>query len=165
MYPDVASRWRRVANDLWMLHKVKIKVTEGMRDYPTQWALYAKGRTKDTAGKWIVVNPKEVRTNAMAGHSYHAFGLALDSCFQGPDPYLEKMPKKEADFLWGEYGRLVKAHGMKWGGDFKSLIDKPHCEMPYGMTLLEIQFIYEFAGIKGVWYKCNLLLNGGVKFE
>jgi peptidoglycan LD-endopeptidase CwlK len=167
VFPDIAVRWRRVAQDMWDTHKKQIRVTDGIRGFAEQWAIYALGRKKDKNGLWVVVDRKAVRTDARPGTSWHNYGLAIDICFMGGDPYLDKLPGKERDFLFEEYGRFVKAHGMQWGGDFnqngkkdREDYDRPHCQLKYGLSIHEVQSLFEFGGIKAVWAKCNQILEG-----
>lgn len=163
VFPDIAVRWRRVANDLYNLHRMEIKVTDGLRDFSKQYELYAKGRIREKNGIWTVVDPTKVVTYAKPGSSYHQYGLAVDTCFTGSDPYLLKMRPEESDFYWAEFGRFVVAHGLKWGGEFKTP-DRPHSELGYGMKVTYIQEIYEYGGLRAVWMKCNQILTkwGGV---
>ena len=170
VYPDLAVRWRRVAADLWSIHRVQIKITDGMRSFGEQWAIWGLGRKKEKNGKWIIVDPSKIRTHAMPGLSFHNYGLAIDSAFSGPDPYLEKLSYKDRNFLWGEYGRFVIAHGMRWGGDWNGNgrvdskdWDKPHCELSYGMSIHEAQSLWEYNGLKSVWSKIDRIIeNGGL---
>lgn len=166
VFPDLAVRWRRVAEDMWNAHQMRIRVTDGLRNFGTQWELFARGRKKLKTGQWVIVDKKLVVTNAMPGLSLHQYGLAIDVCFVGADPYLDKLPRPQADFYWAEYGRFCKAHGLQWGGDFngnnikdKEDFDRPHCQMKYGMSIHEIQQLFEYGGIKSVWYKCNQILE------
>ncbi len=165
VFPDVATRWRRVAQAMWDQHQVQMKVTEGLRTFARQWELYGKGRVKEKlTGKWNVVNPKLIVTKAVPGQSLHQYGLALDSCFCGSDPYLDKIPIIDSIKLWNEFGRFATAYGLQWGGNFKGdLIDRPHCQMLYGMSVQELQHIYEFGGMKGVWEKCKQIVQCGGK--
>lgn len=160
VFPDLAVRWRRVAQDLFQFYGVRLKATSGFRSTALQWALYGQGRQKEKSGAWVVVDEKKVVTNALPLQSLHNYGLAMDSAFSGIDPYLENIkPKERGEFLWNEYGRFVKAHGMEWGGDFKSKPDRPHCQMRYGMSVPQIQKLFEYGGLKAVHAKCQKLIN------
>lgn len=33
---------------------------------------------------------------------------------------------------WKLFGKLAKSLGLTWGGDFKRLLDYPHCELTLG---------------------------------
>src|SRR5262245_17364162 len=100
----------------------EIRVTDGLRTEAEQVALFAQGRTK----------PGHIVTHAdgiehKSNHQAHAdgFGHAVDCCFvvNGVLSWAETNP-------WGLYGSMAKALGLKWGGDFLSLKDRPHVELP-----------------------------------
>jgi peptidoglycan LD-endopeptidase CwlK len=146
VYPDLKVRIIRVYNDFYNRHKIRLKATEGLRDFARQAELYAKGRTA----------PGSIVTNAPSGSSLHEFGCALDSCFNSGDPYLEQLSKRDARlaaFYWSEFGRFSKLNGLFWGGDFKSISDRPHVELTYGLTLKDIQKLFQHGGIQAVWAK------------
>lgn len=161
--PDVAIRWKEAAKYLLEHFGRQMGVTDGYRSYSEQWSVYSKGRLKDKNGHWIVCDSKLVVTHAMPGQSLHNFGLAIDSCFLGDDPFLDKLPRAEANALWDVYGKAVKAQGLEWGGDWQGAKnDRPHCQMSYGLSIHTLQMVYEDKGIPGVWEKCkNTLLCGG----
>lgn len=107
-----------------------MKPTDGCRTTGTQVLLYAKGRFGNPGP--IVTNCDGLKTRS--NHQPHAdtFGHAVDSAFEGPDPYLEKHPHGAA--LWAAYGACCEALGLTWGGHFKTLVDKPHAELPDGQA-------------------------------
>lgn len=160
VFPGLASIWRAVAQEMWDLHQVQIKVTEGLRTFSQQWDCWHQGRLKDKGGEWVICDIRKVVTYAMPGKSFHQYGLAIDSAFMGSDPYLSTIVEKDSQFLWNEYGRLCKKHGLVWGGDFKHA-DRPHCENSYGLSLIELQILYEDKGLKGLWNKCKILSECG----
>lgn len=101
----------------------KLRITSGLRTYAEQNALYAKGRT--TSGSIV--------TNAKGGQSNHNFGTAFD---------VVPIVNGKADWNskdWNKIGELGKSIGFAWGGDFKNLVDKPHFEMQFGLTLAELR--------------------------
>lgn len=158
--PDLASRWVDVRKDLFNLTNHQIRITEGLRTFSQQWNAWGEGRLKDKDGTWIICDMSKVVTFAKAGESYHQYGLAIDSCFLGSDPYLVGDPKGQT--IWIQYGYLCKKNGLTWGGDFKHP-DKPHCEINYGLNIHSIQIIYEDSGIKGVWKKCKQVSSCGME--
>lgn len=162
VYPDLAQRWRMVAQKMWDTHRVQIKVSDGFRDYAEQLKIWSKGRTKDSNGVWVISNIKSIVTHAMPGQSYHEYGLALDSCFQGSDPYLDKIDRKDAQFLWNEYGKFCKEVGLEWGGEWRgSKNDRPHCQLTYGLNLHSLQALLCEGGLKAVWNKCKSISHCG----
>jgi len=103
------------------------------RSLETQDALYAQGRT----------TPGSIVTNARAGYSFHNFGLAFDVV---PTELLSlpnwgDTPAQQAhtNVLWATVGKLGMALGLTWGGDFKSIEDRPHFEWSGGLTLAELR--------------------------
>lgn len=145
LYPDLQVRIRRVYEDMFRIHSLKMRLTEGMRSLQRQKELYAQGRTI----------PGRVVTNSRPGYSFHHYGLAFDSCFVGPDPYLEKDPL--GPFLWQEFGKYAVAHGLVWGGDFKTVKDKPHCQITYGLSIVECLDLYKLGGMKAVFEQVDSL--------
>ncbi len=131
------------------MHQRRMRVTDGLRSFQNQFELFKRGR-EETAEGWRIVEPKKVVTNAPAGFSFHAYGLAVDCAFTGTDPYLERLPDR-GEFLWSEFGRLSVAHGLTWGGNFKTLVDRPHVEMPLGLSLTDCLSLYERGGIEAIW--------------
>lgn len=100
---------------------VELVVTQGLRTYAEQDALYAQGRTA----------PGPKVTNAKAGHSWHNFGLAFDVAV-----VKDGRPTWPNDVsLWQRIGALGKAQGLTWGGDFTSIVDYPHFQLTGGLTL------------------------------
>jgi hypothetical protein len=158
--PEIAILWRRVADTMWAIHKVQLKVACGYRSFAEQWKVYGQGRVKDRAGNWIICDIRQVVSYALPGQSYHQYGLGIDSCFAGADPYLERINKKDAALLWAEYGRICKAQGLEWGGDWKHP-DRPHCQLTFDLSLNDLQIIYENSGINGVFSRCSAIAKCG----
>lgn len=58
----------------------------------------------------------------------HGFGLAFDVAL---------IINGKADWkssLWNKIGQLGKSLGLEWGGDWKSIIDKPHFQYTQGLS-------------------------------
>ena len=105
---------------------LNFKITSARRTWAEQTALYAKGRTA----------PGPRVTNARAGYSWHNFGTAYDlTLFSGKNPVWESKHYDTA-------GRIGKELGLRWGGDFKSIVDRPHFERPLGLTLAQARAKY-----------------------
>ncbi|MGG4434629.1 peptidoglycan-binding protein [Priestia megaterium] len=110
---------------------IAIAVTQGYRSIEYQNGLYAQGRTVKYDAKG---NKLKIVTNAKGGSSYHNFGLAFDFCVFDDN----KQP------IWDgkEYpivGQMGKDIGLEWGGDFKSIKDKPHFQITFGLTLSQLR--------------------------
>ena len=95
-------------------------VTQGVRTLQQQQALYAQGRT--TKGP-IVTHCDGVHSKSNHQVQADGFGHAVDCAFKDAQPFLESHP-------WATYGSNAKLLGLRWGGDFSTIVDKPHIELP-----------------------------------
>lgn len=162
VFPRLADGWRATRQMMWDLHQIQIKVIDGLRTFGEQWADYSKGRLKDKNGSWIICDESKVVSHALPGQSFHNYALAIDSGFMGSDPYLEHIDKGDAIKLWNEYGRLCKANGLEWGGDWLgNKRDRPHCQLTFGLSYHELQIMYADLGLKAIWKKCETLAKCG----
>lgn len=106
-------------------------VTDGVRTVEQQQALYAQGRNP----QGMVIDRSKIVTNDdgvthKSNHQLHADGLghAVDMAFldaDGRPTWAESMP-------WACYGACAKALGLVWGGDWGTLVDRPHIELRDG---------------------------------
>lgn len=107
-----------------------MRVVQGVRTTEQQQALYAQGRTKPGA---IVTNADGVRTRSNHQPRVDGFGHAIDCAFVNvngtPDSSDDRVDWSD-DLPWGTYGRCATAVGLRWGGDWKSIVDRPHVELP-----------------------------------
>ena len=119
VHPDILDRITRV---LWAMGALghPMRICQGLRTVEAQQALYALGRAVPGAR---VTNADGLihRSNHQAGPD--GLGRAVDCCFLGPDPFGESRP-------WRAYGACVVAVGLVWGGDWKTIPDAPHLEIP-----------------------------------
>lgn len=100
----------------------KIRIVQGLRTIEEQDALYAQGRTK----------PGSIVTKAKGGRSFHNYGLAIDFVIMVGSTIQWEHPLNK------EVVAAFKAAGWKWGGDFKSIVDKPHFEKSFGYTVSQL---------------------------
>lgn len=117
---------------------IKIKIGECFRTVAEQNALYAKGRTA----------PGNIVTNAK-GSSYssmHQWGVAFDFFL---DMDVDKDGKTSDDAfnnatkLFNKVGAIGKKLGLEWGGDWKSIKDLPHFQLPdWGSTATQLKAKY-----------------------
>lgn len=126
-----------------------IKIGECWRTVQEQDALYAQGRTQ----------PGAVVTNAR-GSSYssqHQWGIAFDFYRNdGKGAYNE-----DGDFFT-RVGAAGKKLGLGWGGEWKSIVDKPHLYLPdWGSTTVLLKQQYKTPDdFKKTW---NLPASGETK--
>ncbi|UXO94067.1 peptidoglycan L-alanyl-D-glutamate endopeptidase precursor [Pseudanabaena phage Pan5] len=115
LHPAIRQDVRSFINEAEEALDVTLRITQGLRTIDEQNALFAKGRT--TPGPRV--------TNARGGSSYHNYGLAID--------LVEiKDNKANWDFEYEKLLPFAKKYGFKWGGHFKSIVDKPHFEKTFG---------------------------------
>jgi peptidoglycan L-alanyl-D-glutamate endopeptidase CwlK len=96
----------------------------GRRSAAEQAALYAQGRTK----------PGRIVTNADGSpgrESLHQLGRALDCAFVD-DPNTEKIETWDSRQPWDLYGLMAEKLGLRWGGRWTRISDRPHIELPPG---------------------------------
>lgn len=112
---------------------IPLEVTFTLRGMATQDALYAKGRTC----------PGCIVTNARAGYSFHNYGLAVDvvptELLALPNWGDTPAHQARADALWARVGAIGKAIGFRWGGEFRSIKDRPHFEWSGTLTLADLR--------------------------
>lgn len=101
---------------------IKVTLTSGLRPIDEQDRLYAMGRTK----------PGKIVTNARGGYSWHNFGLAGDYAFVINGKVTWNGP-------WAVFGKVARECGLEWGGDFKSIVDRPHVQWTRGRTLAQMR--------------------------
>lgn len=116
---------------------IAIKIIECVRTTIEQDALYAKGRT--TKGS-IVTNAKGSSYSSM-----HQWGIAFDVGIN-----MDANNDGDIDIndiynvkLLNKVGQIGKKLGLEWGGDWTSIVDKPHFQLPYWgstATLLRNQY-------------------------
>lgn len=73
-------------------------------------------------------------SNAKFGSSPHNFGLAFDYWpLNKSGGFMQDTAI--SDYVWNKIGLIVEDCGLVWGGRFKSIIDKDHCENADWRTL------------------------------
>lgn len=96
---------------------IELLVTSTYRDYESQDALYAIGRT-------VQVERSKV-TNAKAGKSWHNFRCAYDVV-----PLVNGKPVwKASDPIWKDVVALGKQAGAEAGAEWKTFKDQPHFQV------------------------------------
>lgn len=105
-------------------HGIEVLIYGTYRSREEQNKLYAQGRSK----------PGIVVTNARGGYSYHNYRLAFDCvAIMG-----NKAQWGRVD-LYEKMGTIGKSIGLEWGGDFKSIKDRPHFQWDGGFTLKQLR--------------------------
>lgn len=119
-----------------------LEVTQGIRTWPEQDALYAEGRT--TPGREV--------TNAQAGQSWHNYGCAVDVApfINGQQPDWD-----ESHPVWARIVALGESLGLRSGVSWK---DEPHFEHTGNYPAnppQEVKDLYASGGTQAVWAAIN----------
>lgn len=122
VHPELARRVRQL--DL-LIPEIDIQVTQGLRTWAEQDALYAQGRTA----------PGKIVTNARGGYSMHNFGLAADLV---PEDVTPGQPDWDATHpAWRKMLAAGAAVGLAEGAQWRTFPDMPHfylAELPANPT-------------------------------
>jgi uncharacterized repeat protein (TIGR02543 family) len=130
---------------------LKIGISECLRTVEEQNELYAQGRTK----------PGNIVTNANGStySSMHMWGTACDFYRNdGKGAYYDN------DGFFTKVGKLGQSIGLEWGGSWKSIVDKPHFQLPdWGSTPTLLKSTYKMPEnfFKTWTYSIEYVLNGG----
>ena len=96
---------------------LKIIITETLRTKQEQDALYAKGRT--------VPGKKVTNAKGSTYSSMHQWGIAFD--FARGD---SNGAYNDSDGFFTKVGKIGEGIGLEWGGNWTSIKDKPHFQLP-----------------------------------
>lgn len=144
VHPKLAERVRQMA-DLLAAENIQVRVTQGLRSWTEQAALYAQGRTQ----------PGQIVTNAKPGHSYHNLGLAVDIA-----PFDSGIPDwNESHPAWKRIIEVGESVGLVSGSTFRTFPDWPHFQMTGFLPVSPddaVRAAYEDSGIEGVWAETGL---------
>mgnify|MGYP003238574913 FL=1 len=122
-----------------------VKLGECFRSVAEQDTLYAQGRT--TSGN-IVTYAKGSSYSSM-----HQWGVAFDVIRNdGKGAYYDN------DGWFSKVGKVGKALGLEWGGDWTSPVDKPHFQLPqWGSTPKKLKQLYgNVENFKRTWEVDNM---------
>lgn len=117
---------------------IKIAIGECLRTVAEQDALYAQGRT---AGGSIVTNAKGSTYSSM-----HQWGVAFDFYLAmdiDGDGKTSDDAFNNSEKTFEAVGKIGKALGLEWGGDWKSIKDRPHFQLPdWGSAASKLKSLY-----------------------
>ena len=123
LHPSVRDEVSNIINEIntsVLTGDSKVIITQGLRTFVEQDALYAQGRTK----------PGKKVTNAKGGQSVHNYGFAIDIALIIKDKEVSWDIKKDWDkdnqSDWMEVVSVFKKYNWSWGGDWVSFKDMPH---------------------------------------
>ena len=145
----IASAWIKAC----ATEGITVAIGETLRTVAEQDALYAQGRTK----------PGNIVTNAK-GSSYssqHQWGIAFDFYLKmdvDGDGSVSDDAYNDSTGMFKKAAELAKALGLAWGGDWRSIVDKPHLYLPdWGSATNILKQRYgTFEAFKKTWPKMNV---------
>ncbi len=123
LYPEVAKKAQQLI-DLCKKEHIDIILTSTYRDFESQDALYAQGRT----AKGRIV------TNARGGQSFHNFRVAFDVV-----PVVNGKAIWHDKNTWKKIGALGKSIGLEWAGDWRRFKEYPHFQYTKGLSLADFR--------------------------
>lgn len=124
LHPSVRTEVAKIVNECNdnLTGRAQVRISQGLRTFEEQDALYAQGRTK--AGKKV--------TNAKGGQSIHNYGLAVDIVLiiDGKTASWDTAKDWDNDKVadWYECVKIFAKYGWDWGGNWKTFKDLPHFE-------------------------------------
>lgn len=132
---------------------IDVEVSQGLRTWPQQAALYAEGRTA----------PGKIITNARPEQSYHTFGLAFDIDIVASSGVLDWTGKSPAWLTAIDTGESL---GLTAGAAFRTFPDRPHFQYSGRFPVTpddEVLALFKGGGVAAVWEevdkKGNHILN------
>lgn len=109
---------------------IDVLITSTYRDFESQNAIYAQGRTK----------PGKKVTNAKAGKSWHNWRVAFDFV---PIVHGKAQWNDTATFV--RCGEIAESCGLEWAGRWKTFKEMAHCQYTGGLTLAQFNAGKTFA--------------------
>lgn len=127
LLPPVRSRARAFI-DACTREGIVLLVTSTYRDFESQAALYAQGRTA----------PGRRVTNARPGQSFHNWRVAFDVVpLRNGNPVWDTTGADGR--LWERIGEIGESCGLEWAGRWKTFREFAHFQYTGGLTLADFQ--------------------------
>ena len=147
LHPELARRVRKLS-DKCQANGIELRVSQGLRTWDQQDALYAQGRTE----------PGPIVTNAPGGHSLHNFGLSADIVPADPHFPVFTPDWNAMDSRWQQVLMLAKTCQLSEGAQWRTFPDRPHlypeeCAANPDDTM---RYLFKEGGLQAVWDAVNL---------
>ena len=123
LHPKVAVMCRQFIADC-AKQGIDVLITSTYRDFASQNALYAQGRT--TPGKRV--------TNAKAGQSFHNYRCAFDFV-----PIVNGKADWKNVATFRRCGEIAEAIGLEWAGRWVRFREMAHCQFTNGLSLADLK--------------------------
>lgn len=163
LHPEVQRRYRAL-DTMLTSNGVFLRLVQGLRTWPEQAALYAKGRT--SAGEpckhngvttpigSCVAHPWGLTvTNARPGYSWHNFALVFDAAPDDPSLPQWQPDWDETHEAWGALLSAAKSFGFAEGAEWRTFPDTPHfypVEIPASPDD-NVRYAFTNGGVRAVW--------------
>ena len=142
VHPLLREKITRVIQNM-AARGIACRVTQGLRTWEEQAAIYAQGRTA----------PGKIVTNARPGYSSHNFGLAVD-LVPSTNGLQTFVPDWAGDSLrYRVMQQFARDEGLICGCDWHSFPDPPHFQLagaPVTPTVV-MRALYSEKGMQAVW--------------
>lgn len=138
LHPELQKKIKTLKTQVKKELGIEIGISECLRTVAEQDELYAKGRTKPGV---IVTNCKGSTYSSM-----HMWGVAFDFYLiydVDKDGKTSDDAFNNSTKLFHKVGKIGKRIGLEWGGDWKSITDLPHFQLPdWGSTATKLKSRY-----------------------
>ena len=131
-------------------HGIDLLITSTYRDFESQNALYAQGRTK----------PGAKVTNAKAGQSFHNWRVAFDVVPLRAGKPVWNTGGADGQ-LWQTIGKLGVDLGLEWAGNWKTFKEFPHFQFTGGLTLADLNAGKTLDDVIDVEYEDTQVADNG----
>lgn len=117
LHPSVRQEVLQIVEecDKVLTGRAKMRITQGLRTFAEQDALY---------------NKRPRVTKAKGGQSVHNYGFAVDICMiiDGKEASFDTHKDWDGDKIadWDECVKIFAKHGWSWGGNWSTFKDMPH---------------------------------------
>jgi peptidoglycan LD-endopeptidase CwlK len=142
--PKLAALVRQMADQL-ASEAIDVRVTQGLRTWAEQAALYEQGRS--TSGPRV--------TNAPPGYSYHNFGLAVDLV-----PMIDIGPDWNTSHpVWQRMVTVGQSVGLTAGALWRTFPDRPHFQLTGRLPMspdADVRLLFQDGGLARVWEEAGL---------
>lgn len=143
IHPKLRASARAVYDEV-RASGIRMRYTSGFRSIADQTKIYNQGRT----------TPGPIVTKAKPGTSWHNYGMALDFVLLSEDG--KKLiwdvaydgPDADQTSDWMKIVQIFKKHSWAWGGDFKTIVDRPHVQYTFNLTIKQAQAMYKAKTLK-----------------
>ena len=150
--------------------KLEIRICQGVRSWPEQAGLYAKGRTMPgepcrhagvlrPVGTCPVHRLGLIVTRCRPGYSWHQFGLAVDEVPDDPTLAGFQCDWNLAHPAWQCMKAVGESLGLVHGSEFRTFPDWPHFQLTgrFGVNPDdEVRQLFRDGGMQAVWEEARI---------